>query len=401
MPNNIVIFLQQNLARRHLPTECLNKILEDLIPFNYLSRDLNYLRHRLRNPENTDILTYLEKFVDPEGKIPRVVPIALIQEPVVHNGKITGFPGKLTLLKGSRPRAAIITLPNINIRLNDDKSSDDIACATLFNTGDKLHIASFYQDINRKEIDNHLLMFAKSVNHILIAGDTNAHSTLWGSPDNNPRGDKWEDFLVSTKLSLLNEGEDFTFQNHLGKSHLDITATTLTNKFKNWENTMAQNGSDHNLILFSYNSKPCTIEKYYQNIASADWDAFSEELKDITVPQNGFKTTYELNKFTVMLIDNITEAYNKACPQKRAYPGKPNKWWTREMTVILRKKNIAFKKEMSYSGTVIGERARRQKQGLTRILQNKIRQAKKDSWETFISSQDTPRNIAGQGGLKK
>ena len=48
---------------------------------------------------------------------------------------------------------------------------------------------------------------------IIIEIDANANHTLWGSMDINPRGESLMKYMVSTKLNILNKGNEPTFLN--------------------------------------------------------------------------------------------------------------------------------------------------------------------------------------------
>ena len=85
----------------------------------------------------------------------------------------------------------------------------------------------------------------------LIMGiDTNAHNCVWGSKDNNKRGNRLLDIINSENLHIENSGNKPTFENKRCNSVIDITLTNdLMNKdIKNWKvinNTL----SDHNMIV--------------------------------------------------------------------------------------------------------------------------------------------------------
>ena len=116
--------------------------------------------------------------------LPRIIPLVLIQEPNVFDNKVTGIPGKLILSQGFTPRTAIITLRNVNIALVSQYSSPDCSVARLFLARSSLTIVSFYHDINIDNFPTDIFGAMELDRDYIISGDTNAHSTLWGSPDN-------------------------------------------------------------------------------------------------------------------------------------------------------------------------------------------------------------------------
>ena len=200
-----LLFIQQNVARRHEPTVALNYLLDLLTPFSFLKRDQTYLES-VRSELDTfpGVYNKLKEFVY-KGSLPRILPILIVQEPIIKSERVYGFPSKTVISKGSIPRAAIITTKNSHVLALDSISNPDCACA-LFSMGNKkLIVTSFYHDINKRESTVPFSDIRRKSTIFLIAGDTNAHSTLWGSPSNNTRGDYWEDLIVSNNLALLND----------------------------------------------------------------------------------------------------------------------------------------------------------------------------------------------------
>ncbi|GBM54060.1 hypothetical protein AVEN_220618-1 [Araneus ventricosus] len=86
----------------------------------------------------------------------------------------------------------------------------------------------------------------------------NAHSTLWGYPNDSPRGNAMEDFISSTNLHLLNvKDAGPTFQQPNAKGWPDLTLSIgqhLSNS-TSWEVLEDVSFSDHNFIKIQLNIK--------------------------------------------------------------------------------------------------------------------------------------------------
>ena len=387
------IFLQQNLARRHEPTLALNRLLEILIPFSYLSRNLNYLLSVKAEldivPGIYDLLYQLHT----NGTLPRIVTILLIQEPNLNSGgKITGFPTKTILCTDNNPRAAIITSSNINVSLLNHVSSPDCAVANLVTDRKVITVASFYHDINLSTLPKGLDEAADAEGLVVLAGDTNAHSTLWGSPTNNRRGDHWEDYILTNDLYILNDSSNPTFSSHLGNSHLDITLTKNPDRFSNWKNTQVFNGSDHTLISFITSLSSPFIDKYYQNILKTDWGVFQSKLTPLN--QDTITSTAQLESQATQLVDNVVKAFNEACPPKKAFPGRPCRWWNNNLSNLLRKKNLAARETRKYVGTIRGRRALLRKRALGKLFRKHLMLEKDKGWKQFTSNITSPKCIS-------
>ena len=390
--NFLTLLIQQNVARRHTPTAALNHLLDELAFFTYIRRTNRDLTNKLESSAYPEILNYLSQFVNSNGKLPRIIPICFIQEPVLTQGIPSGFDGKTKLYAGSKPRACIVTLKNVDITLQEKISNRDTACALLSSKDCRLAIASFYTDISLNEV---LLPVQDLLNicpTIYASGDSNAHSTTWGNEYGNNRGYMWEDFLALEQLSILNNSDEPTFKNHLGSSCIDLSISNDCRKFSNWLNTGLFNESDHAIILCTSTYNNAFVDKKVRNLEKSDWSIFTSSLKPLS--EEDICNTSQLNTRATDFTNNIIEAFNKACPLKPAFPSRPCKWWTKSLSNLIRKKNIASKLARRHFGTLRGHRAQLAKKGLARLFQNKMRESKKEHWQKFISSVNAPRTIA-------
>ena len=125
--------------------------------------------------------------------------VFLISEP--NSGK-----GKVFLLNDSssvifhandvRPRAAIRTVKRLNAWLVDDFTKRDICTVCIKIGGVKSYLCSLYLDIELDVVNEDFVRLAAHAHAngipLIVAMDSNAHSSLWGSRDQNPRGDKLE-----------------------------------------------------------------------------------------------------------------------------------------------------------------------------------------------------------------
>ena len=313
----------------------MSRLLYELSPFSYLKRSKEYLEKAICESAFPEILRDLSQYVGYKGYLPRVVPVALVQEPVLADGLPVGFGGFTVLSGGRNPRAIIITLSCVNITLVQHCSDKDFALALLKTNQTTIAIGSLYHDISNTEINIKTDLWVNLSNKVLIGGDANAYSSLWGSNSNNNRGDKWEEFILANDLEVANSGNSVTFENHLGSSTIDITLVKNL-QLSNWSNTGLQYGSDHYLITFQLSCSATINQHMVQNIATTDWQCFQSNLKQLV--DNPINSTAELEARARTLITNIKEAFNAACPPKRALPCKPCKWWNNDLGVLLRKK---------------------------------------------------------------
>ena len=154
--------------------------------------------------------------------------ITLIQEPYVYKERIRGLDmcGKLYYADKS-PRAAVLISNDVKAWPLDNYTTRDMAAVrTSWTKGDVI-FASVYMAHDRecppKELDS-LVGHCEAKNLPLIIGtDCNAHHPAWGSTNINPRGDQLLEYVLASKLHVLNKGSSPTFVVANRSEVLDIT----------------------------------------------------------------------------------------------------------------------------------------------------------------------------------
>ena len=112
--------------------------------------------------------------------------ICFVTEPWLNNGKIRGLasPGWSTHSNGTRPRAAIRYRNTLKVWAVPEHSSRDMATVALSHKGRTIYFCSIYCDINlpvcSAEMGRLVDACRLSRMPLVLAGDVNAHSTLWG-----------------------------------------------------------------------------------------------------------------------------------------------------------------------------------------------------------------------------
>ena len=136
-------------------------------------------------------------------------------------------------------RAAIVTKGITSWHCPQYCAKDIIVCQTKIN--DKLtYLVSLYLDIKIHEFPSEFIQLIANIGDcdILVASDTNAHSTVWNCPRTDRRGELVEDFLISNNLQCVNVGNHPTFHNYSGNSSIiDITFANycLATSIYNWK----------------------------------------------------------------------------------------------------------------------------------------------------------------------
>ena len=89
--------------------------------------------------------------------------------------------------------------------------------------------------------------------YLIIECDSNCHYKDWGSTNCNDRGEALLEFLNSTNLEILNQGNDSTFCNSRILEVIDITlgSVGLMESIKGWEVSSESSLSDHRYMMFN------------------------------------------------------------------------------------------------------------------------------------------------------
>ena len=198
-------------------------------------------------------------FTDCMVKWSRCALFALLKEPAITTrGKIESIPSGTQVFAAPHPRAAILATPGMSIwSLPDLTSKDLVACTWLTGRPEvpEIVLISMYADgtllnpISRELIA--AINYCESRRLPLILGvDTNSHSVTWGHPDNNTRGDAFEDFIAGHPLHILNRGSLPTYQTSRAQSVIDVTLAshTIQDLIVNWEVCRENYLSDHKCI---------------------------------------------------------------------------------------------------------------------------------------------------------
>jgi len=108
---------------------------------------------------------------------------------------------------------------------------------------------------------------------ILLLGDFNTHSSLWGCCKTDVRGKLVEDIMLKHNLSLLNDGS-YTYLHpatgSLSAIDLSIATPSLYLDFS-WQVISDQHGSDHfPICIHSYTTSPPVTNGTWK-LAKANW----------------------------------------------------------------------------------------------------------------------------------
>ena len=233
------------------------------------------------------------------------------------------------------PRAAILVSKSLNIWMEPDLTDADmVTCKYLTGIPETpvVYIVSLYCDIKKttdivpKKLKSLLRRCKKNNEACLIYGDLNAHSPLWGSPEDNPRGVIFENELIRDfQLEVLNTGNEPTYYggNTTHGTHIDVSMCTsnIAKLIRNWTNRDAVPVSDHTLLDHTLLLGQTLKEEYrtnYRKAKEGDWCSFRHSLENslnFELPDEG---TYEqFNEVVDLFYKRIYKARDENLPKTK------------------------------------------------------------------------------------
>jgi hypothetical protein len=166
-----------------------------------------------------------------EGK----VDIALIQEPWVYKGQVRGLTNSGERFMLLHPRSCIYIRNHINaLPLLEFYSRDATTVITYTYGGGnrELVVTSAYlpydsdEPPTSKEMRDIIEYCYSRKKQLIIDCDANARHTLWGNTGVSTRGESLMEYLVSSKLNILNHGNEPTFVVSNAREVIDLTLGT-------------------------------------------------------------------------------------------------------------------------------------------------------------------------------
>jgi len=154
---------------------------------------------------------------------------------------------------------------------------------------------------------------------ILLLGDFNAHSTLWGCSKTDLRGKMIEDLLLKLNLSILNDGSNTYLHPATGSSSaidLSIASPSLYLDFS-WELVTDLHGSDHfPICIQSYTTAPPVTNGTWK-LSKADWTTFSSKASSDLVQNYSNDLEDSIEHFTDILTNIANSTIPKSKPRSK------------------------------------------------------------------------------------
>ncbi|XP_035223815.1 uncharacterized protein LOC118196462 [Stegodyphus dumicola] len=217
--------------------------------------DLSFVQCNLQNSRAATALMFQTQFH-------KNIPIALLQDCHINrDNTLTGSTTQNKIYNSINMKATIVYNGPLTPTLW--KATQHTVSIVINCQDGDIFITSAYfppsTDIDRILPELDYLRFLKFTN-IIIGGDFNASSSLWGSPIEDSRSAQLLDFVESNRLVIINDtNAPPTFQTIRAKGWPDVTiaSESIARKIGNWTVTDWITLSDHNAITFTLH---CTLQ---------------------------------------------------------------------------------------------------------------------------------------------
>lgn len=246
---------------------------------------------------------------------------------------------------------------------------------------------------------------------LLVVGDFNTRSTLWGDIKDTSRGWELADFMLGQGFDILNSQDPgFTFHSLSHRqSAVDIAffKNTKRNLIATFKRKTEENVSDHTLLQINirlasmHENIPDDIPTRF-NLKKADWTKYQEDIsqqmqrlihpnqktnpKDSSIRPSLLSDP--VNCFVQLdpsqLTEVISSAANKFIPKRQQVPDS-QPWWTQEVASLYRKKNELRNKYSRSKGSLFENDLKLKYQLAEQKFRKKQKEAREKSWKDFVT----------------
>lgn len=317
--------------------------------------------------------------------------VALIQEPWVHNGHILGLRNSGTVFYDNTselPRACVLIRKGIlALPLSIYQSRDTAAVKISSSLTDDITVMSAYFPYDGKhppprEVTNLVNHCEGQGKKLIIGCDANAHHVVWGSSDCNKRGEEVLEYLVSTRLHILNVNNVPTFVTSNRSEVIDLTLCTenIYNSVTKWHVSDEPSLSDHRHICFMVSTTPEKVNSQTRNPRTTNWAGYREDLGlQLRGYSSKLSSVLEFEMDVDFVQQSIINSYHQNCPVKTTNQPRLVPWWNNELGRLRKQTRKLFNRAKrtgdwsEYKTTLTS-------------YHKAIREAKRDSWREFCGS---------------
>ena len=178
---------------------------------------------------------------------------------------------------------------------------------------------------------------------VLLLGDFNAHSTLWGNKSTDSKGTAVEDLLLQNNLCLLNNKQHTYVHPATGSfSSIDLSLCDPSLFLDlSWSVHNDQCGSDHFPIIIQQSIRTPTGNPQRWKLLKAKWDDFNDQCSSQLTSDQITRGGDNIEAFTKTLLDIANNTIPKTKPVQSA---KSKPWYSDECKEAVKNRIDALKR---------------------------------------------------------
>ncbi|XP_032685218.1 uncharacterized protein LOC116850721 [Odontomachus brunneus] len=201
----------------------------------------------------------------------------------------------------------------IQVRLNlDEGTHRDVLMGSVYMPYDA-------KDLPPQRKVKELMKYAEERGlEVLLDCVANSQHVGWGSTGINPRGESLHEFVMDSKLIILNRGTEPTFMDCRRREVIDLTLCTrgVADLVKDWRVSNEPSGSDYRQLRFALEHRE--KRNWGRNPRGTNWTSYRKDLGTILKKApSRFNTKQDLEVASQFVSDAIIEAYEANCPLRR------------------------------------------------------------------------------------
>ncbi|XP_035231587.1 uncharacterized protein LOC118203418 [Stegodyphus dumicola] len=268
--------------------------------------------------------------------------IALIQEPYLAHSHLPGIPPTSKTFQSTSQQAVIIYNGPLSPLLTSQTQHS--VTIKLETTTGHLQITNVYFPPS-EELDPLLIEIStvvrKGNNQILLAGDFNASSPLWGARVENVRGKMVLEYAMTNRLSIINTSDSPpTFRTIRAEGWPDLTmvSSQLANQMSEWHVMDIPSLSDHRIISYLIGAQlTYTLKQRFLNL-------LRPYVGQLIFNFQASNTVDGLDDAYRHLIGTLTSAAKQTYKKKTPSQKKELSWWNDKLTANRRSRVRALRR---------------------------------------------------------
>ncbi len=325
--------------------------------------------------------------------------IALVYEPWTIKNRVGGLLSSefkvFSKLTDSRTRACIVVSRGLNVIPLYHLCTRDLTAIEVKisrrNRAQTIVFASIYlpQDDPAapppsREMTALIDYCGRNHTPLIIGCDANAHNMAWGCPDTNYRGRSLLEYILTTRLEIINRGHEPTFVVGKRRTIIDLTLVSrdILDEIQDWNVSREESLSDHRYIRFKVGVDP-QPPQLRRNPRNTNWDSYKEKLGvECQGWPDRINSAEELDHWSNLLQQKMRASFEAACPLRKVRAGGRVPWWNQQLSSLRKNVRKMLRKALN-SDTI-------QRWAEYRVARNEYKhlivKAKREAWRGFCEN---------------